>query len=65
MSFPMHRYYGMEVKLPLPRKHGGKIPPTTQDVSPMWTQLKQDLLYYMTLSCSPEVMISTLCGSFW
>ncbi|KAK6824046.1 hypothetical protein RU639_006577 [Aspergillus parasiticus] len=65
MSFPMHRYYGMEVKLPLPREHGGKIPPTTPGASPMWTQLKQDLPYYMTLSCSPEVMISTLCGSFW
>ncbi|PIG84925.1 hypothetical protein AARAC_005605 [Aspergillus arachidicola] len=65
MSFPMHRYYGMEVKLPLQREHGGKIPLTTPGAPAMWSQLKQDLPYYMTLSCSPEAMISTLCGSFW
>ncbi|KAB8272935.1 hypothetical protein BDV30DRAFT_239017 [Aspergillus minisclerotigenes] len=64
MSFPMHRYYGTQVKLPPPRAHGGKTPATTPSASP-WSQLKQDLPYYMALSCSPEVMISTLCGSFW
>lgn len=64
MSFPMHRYYGTDVKLPLPRAHGGKNPATIPGAS-MWTQFKKELPYYMTLSCSPEVMISTLCGSFW
>ncbi|GMG00617.1 unnamed protein product [Aspergillus oryzae] len=65
ISFPRHRYYGTQVKLPPPRAHGGKTPFSTQAMSPMWSQPKQDLPYYMTLSCSPEVMISTLCGSFW
>lgn len=31
----------------------------------MRTDWKEELPYYMTLSCSPEVMMSTLCGSFW
>lgn len=30
MSFPMHRYYGTHVKLPLPKAHGGQTPITTQ-----------------------------------
>lgn len=66
MSFPMHRYYGTEVKLPLPKAHGGRTltPDTTMRASAL-KQVKKDLPYYMTLSCSPEVMISTLCGSFW
>ncbi|OQE17584.1 hypothetical protein PENSTE_c020G08481 [Penicillium steckii] len=64
MSFPMHRYYGMDVKLPLPRAHGAIVPVDILDTS-SWKQVKQELPYYMTLSCSPEVMISTLCGSFW
>lgn len=65
MSFPMHRYYGIDIKLPQPRAYGGKTPTTALDGSPVWMELKKDLPYYMTLSCSPEVMISTLCGSFW
>ena len=66
MSFPMYRYYGMDVKLPFPRGHGGQNPTATPDgISSMWTNLKEDLPYYMTLSCSPEVMISTMCGMFW
>ncbi|PLB55666.1 hypothetical protein P170DRAFT_506221 [Aspergillus steynii IBT 23096] len=66
MSLPMHRYYGTDVKLPPPRAHGSKLLTTTHlDVPPTWMQLKTEMPYYMTLSCSPEVMISTLCGSFW
>jgi len=66
MSFPMHRYYGTEVKLPLPSTHGGETPSSVPgDTPPAWAKLKEELPYYMTLSCSPEIMISTLCGSFW
>lgn len=65
MSFPMHRYYGTVAKLPPPRADGDKSSSTTMDVSLMWKGLRNDLHYYMTLSCSPDVMISTLCGSFW
>ncbi|KAJ5584590.1 uncharacterized protein N7459_004390 [Penicillium hispanicum] len=66
MSFPMHRYYGTDVELPVPRAHGGNIPTVTPDgPSRIWMNMRDDLPYYMTLSCSPEVMISTLCGAFW
>lgn len=35
------------------------------DVIPsLWSSLYEELPYYMTLSCSPEVVLSTLCGSF-
>ncbi|KAJ5919148.1 hypothetical protein N7466_010091 [Penicillium verhagenii] len=66
ISFPIYRYYGTDVKLPPPSTHGAKTPATTlDDASPIGTNLKEELPYYMTLSCSPEVMILTLCGSFW
>lgn len=62
----MHQYYGSNVQLPFPRAHGGKTPTTPVDgISLMWTDFNEELPYYMTLSCSPEVMMSTLCGSFW
>lgn len=64
MSFPIHRYYGSNVQLPFPRAHGGKTPTTPLGIPVMWTDLNEDLPYYMTLRCSPEVMMSTLCGSF-
>lgn len=48
-----------------PTPKGYRTPTGTPGSSPMWTDLKETLPYYMTLSCSPDVMISTLCGSFW
>lgn len=66
ISFPAHQYYGSIARLPLPKGDGGKIPTSPLDsISLMRTDWKDELPYYMTLSCSPEVMMSTLCGSFW
>ncbi|KAJ5253826.1 hypothetical protein N7524_011006 [Penicillium chrysogenum] len=63
MTFPTHQHYGSSVQLPFPRATGGKLP--TVPISLIWSSLIKELPYYMTLSCSPEVVMSTLCGSFW
>ncbi|CAI7569446.1 unnamed protein product [Penicillium glandicola] len=66
ITIPTHQYYGLTVQLPFPRASGAKQPKTPMDViPPIWSSLNEELPYYMTLSCSPDVMMSTLCGSFW
>lgn len=66
MSFPTHQYYGSIPQLPFPKGHGGRIATSPLDcISLMRTDWKEELPYFMTLSCSPEVLMSTLCGSFW
>jgi hypothetical protein len=66
LTIPTHKYYGSSFNLPLVRATDGKNPNTPIDViPPVWVSLKEDLPYYMTLSCSPEVMMSTFCGAFW
>ncbi|GAT23333.1 similar to An01g11250 [Aspergillus luchuensis] len=63
LTIPTHKYYRLSAKLPLPRATGFKS--ITTPVNAEWMNLKEDLPYYMTLSCSPEVMMSTFCGAFW
>ncbi|PYH75061.1 uncharacterized protein BO88DRAFT_460983 [Aspergillus vadensis CBS 113365] len=63
LAIPTHKYYRLPAKLPLPRATGSKPFDTPMDAE--WMNLKEDLPYYMTLSCSPEVMMSTFCGAFW
>ncbi|CAG7939345.1 unnamed protein product [Penicillium salamii] len=63
VTFPTPQYYGSTVQLPFPRATGGRLP--TAPISLQWPSLIKELSYYMTLSCSPEVVMSTLCGSFW
>lgn len=66
VMFPTHNFHGSTVQLPFPTAMGAKrlsAPPHT--IPPIWANLEQDLPYYMTLSCSPELLISILCGSFW
>lgn len=66
LTIPTHRFYGSSAKLPLPRAAGGKKLNAPIDViPPEWMRLKDDLPYYMTLSCSSEVLMSTFCGAFW
>lgn len=66
MSFPTHQYYGSIPQLPSPKGHGGRVATDPLDcISLMRTNWKEQLPYFMTLSCSPEVLMSTLCGSFW
>ncbi|KAB8266314.1 hypothetical protein BDV32DRAFT_144035 [Aspergillus pseudonomiae] len=66
LTIPTHKYYNSSAKLPPPRAAGAKKINTPTDViPPAWMRLKEDLPYYMTLSCSPEAMMSTFCGAFW
>lgn len=66
MTFPTHRYYGSTVQLPFPSSARGKKSITPIDAIPStWASLIDQLPYYITLSCSPEVMMSAFCGSFW
>lgn len=63
LTIPTHKYYRLSAKLPLPRVTGSR--PIDPPWDAEWMNLKEDLPYYMTLSCSPEVMMSTFCGAFW
>ncbi|OQE32591.1 hypothetical protein PENFLA_c001G02116 [Penicillium flavigenum] len=65
ITLPTHEHYGSTVQLALPRKFGGKQPTLMEAIPSIWSSLNQELPYYMTLSCSPKVLMSTLCGSFW
>lgn len=66
MTFPTHRFYASAVQLPFPSSAGGKKSTTCIDAIPStWASLNNLLPYYITLSCSPEVMMSAFCGSFW
>ncbi|OJJ74447.1 hypothetical protein ASPBRDRAFT_27476 [Aspergillus brasiliensis CBS 101740] len=63
LTIPTHKYYNLSAKLPLPQAIGARILDKSKDAACL--SLKEDLPYYMTLSCSPEVMMSTFCGAFW
>ncbi|RJE22210.1 hypothetical protein PHISCL_05458 [Aspergillus sclerotialis] len=67
LTFPTHKYCGPTVTLPFPKEADGKQAAGDMGIgpSPKWSSLMEDLPYYMTLSCNPDVMIATLCGSFW
>ena len=64
MAFPTHRYYGSTVQLPSPSSANGKSSPIDA-IPSVWTSLNDQLPYYITLSCNPELMMSVFCGSFW
>ncbi|RDK43404.1 hypothetical protein M752DRAFT_326235 [Aspergillus phoenicis ATCC 13157] len=63
LIIPTHKYYKQSAKLPLPQASAATLIDTPTDAE--WVKLKEDLPHYMTLSCSPEVMMSTFCGAFW
>jgi hypothetical protein len=66
MTFPTHNYHGTVVQLPFPAENRGqqKNAPV-KSIPPEWITVNEELPYYMTLSCSPEAIISSLCGMFW
>ncbi|KAL5365183.1 hypothetical protein BJX96DRAFT_168889 [Aspergillus floccosus] len=58
--------FAMALTIPTHKTTAGKILNAPIDViPPEWMSLKDDLPYYMSLSCSPEVLMSTFCGAFW
>ena len=65
LTFPAHKYCGSTVRLPFPKEADGKQAAGDMDTTPKWSTLMNDLPYYMTVSCNPDVMMATLCGSFW
>ncbi|KAJ5809490.1 uncharacterized protein N7503_001708 [Penicillium pulvis] len=66
LTFPLYRYYALTPRLPLPRaSYGKKSTSPIGSLPQMWLNLFEDLPYYMTLSCDPELMMATFCGSFW
>lgn len=61
-----HQHYGSTVQLLSPRTTGRKQPTTPiNNIPSMWSSLNEELPYYMTLSCNPEVVLSALCGPLW
>ncbi|KAJ5594846.1 uncharacterized protein N7459_001054, partial [Penicillium hispanicum] len=66
LTIPLHRYYTLTARLPFPKPMcGKKSSHSVEAMPPMWLRLMEELPYYMTLSCNPELMMSILCGSFW
>ncbi|KGQ01717.1 hypothetical protein PAAG_11565 [Paracoccidioides lutzii Pb01] len=66
MTFPTHNYHGTVVQLPLPAESTGQQKNTSlKSSTPDWATVSDQLSYYITLSCSLEVVISILCGMFW
>ena len=63
LLFPTHNYYGIPVALTASARchYGGG----TELVDLTWDKMKQSLLYHLTLSCNPSVIMSSLAGTFW
>lgn len=66
LTIPTHNCHGSTLQLPQPSLDGAKCPATSINCVPqVWTALYDNPFYYITLSCNPETIISSLCGSFW
>ncbi|KAJ5923984.1 hypothetical protein N7466_008171 [Penicillium verhagenii] len=67
LMIPLHKCLNLTAHLPLTISNGceGKVKSSTQCIPQTWVGFMNDIPYYMSLSCNPEVMISSLCGSFW
>ncbi|RDL38515.1 Uncharacterized protein BP5553_02855 [Venustampulla echinocandica] len=66
ITFPTHNYHATAVHLPLPTgirdEEENAFP---RSIIPEWITVNEELPFYMSLSCSPEVVMSSLCGMFW
>ncbi|EER25739.1 hypothetical protein CPC735_041830 [Coccidioides posadasii C735 delta SOWgp] len=70
LTFPAHNYHGTAIQLPLPlplpaNNHTQQGVDSVNSTALSWLTVDNELPYYMTLSCSPETVISALCGMFW
>ncbi|CAG8195468.1 unnamed protein product [Penicillium salamii] len=67
LALPVHRYFGWTAHLPTPRleEHKETLGSSSQSLPRVWQECLSDIEYYMSLSCDPERMFSTLCGPFW
>ncbi|KAJ5936799.1 hypothetical protein N7466_003249 [Penicillium verhagenii] len=64
LVLPTHRFHGSTVRFPPPSSASGKSV-MIEAIPSSWASLNDQLPYYMTLSCHPELMFSVLCGLFW
>ena len=66
LPVPTHNCHGSIIQLPQPTHTGGRCPAApVKSIPQEWAMLYENLLYYTTLSCNPETIISCLCGAFW
>ncbi|RAL17788.1 uncharacterized protein BO97DRAFT_14807 [Aspergillus homomorphus CBS 101889] len=65
LTIPLHKYCGSTAQLPFPSETSKRLTATPDAIPQAWLMLFEELPYYMTLSCNPELMISMFCGSFW
>lgn len=66
ITVPTHNCHGSITQLPQPTHTGGRCPAApVKSIPQEWAMLYENLLYYTTLSCNPETIISCPCGAFW
>ncbi|KAJ5560948.1 hypothetical protein N7535_009145 [Penicillium sp. DV-2018c] len=66
LTFPTNKYYEQIIELPSPIISIDKTEITPDKASASeYIALGDDLSYYMALSCNPNVVMSSLSGSFW
>ncbi|OOF95548.1 hypothetical protein ASPCADRAFT_13467, partial [Aspergillus carbonarius ITEM 5010] len=66
ITVPTHNCHGSSLQLPQPTPTEAQCPAIPADCTPPeWVMLYENLPYYITLSCNPETIMSSLCGSFW
>ncbi|KAL3460630.1 hypothetical protein BJX64DRAFT_290109 [Aspergillus heterothallicus] len=68
LMFSTHNLRATTARLPPPTPRNTRIPVGLQDqtsISAEYSQLYYDVQYYITLSCDPDAIMSTLCGMFW
>jgi hypothetical protein len=67
MTFPTHNFRRTIAQLPYPTRRSMRTPVLVQDqsvISKYWLEQFYDLSWYMTLSCDPDGLTSTLSGMF-
>ncbi|KAJ5558982.1 hypothetical protein N7461_002954 [Penicillium sp. DV-2018c] len=66
LTFPTNKYYEQIIELPSPIISLDKVEITPgKALASQRVALGDDLAYYMALSCNPNVVMSSLSGSFW
>ena len=66
LLLPTHNYYGAAAQVADPARSdtspGWQLDPRTPD---NWEMIAAELPYYMSVSCNPSLVMSSLCGIFW
>ena len=66
LLLPTHSFYGTIARLPFPKRiEDDRWDPSAKGAEVECGAISEELPYYMTLSCNPSVVMSSLCGTFW